>query len=170
MNIIPILDEVKNLYMEYKAVPLSAELPMTITASEVIKKLKKVSAHCYMLESAEDIAGTGRYTFLGFDPKTEITCRDGEVTITDEYGVKRIKGTPRQYINEILEKYRSPRLDYLPTFTGGLVGYFGYDYVKYAEPSLRLHTDDDGSFKDVDLMLFDMVIAFDNLKNKIKFI
>lgn len=67
----------------------------------------------------------------------------------------------------MLDNHKSPRLDYLPTFTGGLVGYFGYDYVKYCEPSLKLDAVDDGSFKDVDLMLFDRVIAFDNKENKI---
>ena len=61
----------------------------------------------------------------------------------------------------------APKIDTLPTFTGGLVGYFGYDYVKYSEPCLKLDAHDDGNFKDVDLMLFDKVIAFDNRENKI---
>ena len=55
----------------------------------------------------------------------------------------------------------------LPTFTGGLVGYFSYDYVKYSEPKLNLDVEDTEGFKDVDLMLFDKVIAFDNLRQKI---
>lgn len=167
MTIKPTLEEVKALYMDYKAVPLSTEIPMTISATEVLKKLKKVSSHCYMLESVEDTQETGRYTFLGFDPKAEISCKDYELTIIDEYGVKHIKDNPREYIKELLERHRSPRLENLPTFTGGLVGYFGYDYIKYSEPSLRLDAEDDGNFKDVDLMLFDRVIAFDNKEQKI---
>ena len=55
----------------------------------------------------------------------------------------------------------------MPTFTGGLVGYFSYDYLKYSEPTLRLDAKDTEGFKDVDLMLFDKVIAFDNLKSRI---
>lgn len=153
--------------MDYKAVPLSTEIPMTISAIEVLKKLKKVSSHCYMLESVEDTHETGRYTFLGFDPKAEISCKDYELTIIDEYGVKHINDNPREYIKELLERHRSPRLENLPTFTGGLVGYFGYDYIKYSEPSLKLNAEDDGNFKDVDLMLFDRVIAFDNKEQKI---
>lgn len=69
MTVKPTLEEVKRLYMDYKAVPLSTEIPMSCTAIEVLKKLKKVSSHCYMLESAEDTKETGRYTFLGFDPR-----------------------------------------------------------------------------------------------------
>lgn len=167
MIIKPTLDEVKELYMDYKAVPLSTEIPMEYTAIEVLKKLKAVSSHCYMLESVEDTSKTGRYTFLGFDPKAEISCKDNQLSIIDEYSVKHIEDNPRQYIKDMLEAHRSPKLDYLPTFTGGLVGYFGYDYVKYSEPSLKLDAKDDGSFKDVDLMLFDRVIAFDNKENKI---
>ena len=69
MNIKPSLNEVKELYMDYKAVPLSTEIPMTASAVQVLKKLKGFSSHCYMLESAEDENETGRYTFLGFDPQ-----------------------------------------------------------------------------------------------------
>ena len=55
----------------------------------------------------------------------------------------------------------------MPSFTGGLVGYFSYDYVKYSEPYLHLDAEDEEDFRDVDLMLFDKVIAFDNLRQKI---
>lgn len=163
----PTKKEVFEKYSTYKTVPLSRELTFDITAIEVLKKLKKISSHCYMLESVEDTKETGRYTFLGFDPKAEVSCKDYNVTVIDEYGVKSINDNPRKYIKEILDDHKSPRLDYLPTFTGGLVGYFGYDYIKYSEPSLKLDAEDDGSFKDVDLMLFDKVIAFDNRENKI---
>ncbi len=167
MNIKPSLEEVKKLYMDYKAVPLSVEMPMCISATDVLKKLKKISSHCYMLESVEDTMETGRYTFLGFDPKAEISCTNYNLSIIDEYGVKHINDNPREYIRQMLDEHKSPKLDYLPTFTGGLVGYFSYDYIKYSEPGLKLDAYDDGNFKDVDLMLFDRVIAFDNRENKI---
>lgn len=117
-----------------------------------------------MLESAEANETWGRYTFLGFDPKLEITCLEGELKIGDE----TIKtDDPSSHIRKIMKDYRSPRFDYLPTFTGGLVGYFSYDYIKYSEPVLRREVKDENEFKDVDLMLFDKVIAFDNVRQKI---
>lgn len=67
----------------------------------------------------------------------------------------------------MIEKNKSPKLDYLPPFTGGFVGYFAYDYIKYAEESLNLDAKNEDQFKDIDLMLFDKVIAFDNFKQKI---
>ena len=166
MKIRPNLEEVKAYSKEYKTVPLSAELVMNYTPIGIIKKIKTVSSHCFMLESREDNKMTGRYTFIGFDPKAEISCKDYEVSVIDGSGVLKVKDNPRTYIKKLLEEHKAPRLDYLPTFAGGLVGYFGYDYIKYSEPSLQLDVDDDGNFKDVDLMLFDKVIAFDHLEDK----
>lgn len=167
MKILPSYDNVVILAKEYKTIPLSLELPMNFTPIGVIKKIRSISSHCFMLESREDSKQTGRYTFIGFDPKAEISCKDYQVQIVDEYGTKKLEDNPREYIKNMLDEHKSPKLDYLPSFTGGLVGYFGYDYVKYSEPSLDLDANDDGNFKDVDLMLFDKVIAFDNLEEKI---
>lgn len=66
-----------------------------------------------------------------------------------------------------MEEYKSPSFDYLPPFTGGLVGYFSYDYFGYSEPSVRCDNRAGDTFKDLDLMLFDKVIAFDHVRQKI---
>ena len=163
----PTLEQAKEL-SNFKTIPVSTEIFSDIrTPIEVLQILKTISSHCYMLESLESADKWGRYTFLGFDPKMEITCMNGEVTITNETKTVVKNTTPHKYINQIIEDNRSPKMDYLPPFTGGLVGYFSYDYIKYAEPSLNLDAQDDEGFKDVDLMFFDKVIAFDNLKQKI---
>ena len=167
MKIRPTFDEAKKLAEGYKTLPLSMEIELKFTPLQVLKKLKRISTHCYMLESCEDSENWGRYTFLGYDPKAEISCINYNVTVTDEYGVMKYHENPRPFVQRLLDRRKSPRLDYLPTFTGGLVGYFGYDYIKYSEPSLALDAEDDGNFKDVDLMLFDKVIAFDNREKKI---
>lgn len=167
MLIRPSLDEVKIIAKDYNTVPLSYEMPMNYTPVGIIKKIKSISSHCFMLESKEDTRQTGRYTFIGFDPKAEISCTDYNVSIVDDMGVHKFRDNPRSYVKKMLDSHKAPRFDYLPDFTGGLVGYFGYDYIKYSEPSLNLNAKDDGSFKDVDLMLFDKVIAFDNVEEKI---
>lgn len=167
MNIRPNLEEAKKYSREYKTIPLSTEIVMNYTPIGIIKKIRAISSHCFMFESKEDTKHTGRYTFIGFDPKVEISCKDYMVQIVDSKATKKINDNPRKYIKSIIEKYKAPRFDYLPTFVGGLVGYFGYDYIKYSEPSLNLNANDDGNFKDVDLMLFDKVIVFDHLEEKI---
>ena len=77
---------------------------------------------------------------------------------------------PGKYLRQILEQYKSPKLEGMPPFTGGLVGYFSYGYIKYSEPSLTLDAKEDEHFKDMDLMLFDKVICFDNYRQKIQLI
>ena len=74
---------------------------------------------------------------------------------------------PSKFLRQILADYKSPRFDYLPPFTGGLVGYFSYDYLGYSEPAVRCKVEDTENFKDVDLMLFDKVIAFNHVRQKI---
>lgn len=167
MKIQPTLDEVKTTAAagRYDVLPVSCEILADIcTPIEALKILKNVSTHCYLLESAQPSEKWGRYTFLGLDPKMEITCRNGVMKagkLTFE------TQNPSQVLREILAQYKSPRFAYLPTFTGGIVGYFAYDYLGYSEPKARTKAQDTENFKDVDLMLFDQVIAFDNLKQKI---
>ena len=167
MNILPNLEDVRRLAAsgEYKVVPISCEILSDIcTPIEAMRILKNVSTHCYMLESAQQDETWGRYTFLGYDPKMEITCMDGEM----QAGGIRVKtDNPSEVLRQILADYKSPKMEYLSSFTGGLVGYFSYDYLGYSEPTVKREVEDTENFKDVDLMLFDKVIAFDNLKQKI---
>lgn len=167
MKVRPSLDTVRKFCVsdEFDILPVSAEiLADFITPVEALRILKNVSSHCYLLESASANERWGRYTFLGFDPKLEITCLSGEMKV----GSLTVKtDDPSKTLREILAEHKSPRFDYLPPFTGGLVGYFAYDYLCYAEPTAKCEVADSEEFKDVDLMLFDKVIAFDNVRQKI---
>ena len=128
-----------------------------------------------MLESVEDSKKWGRYSFLGFDPLLEVTCQNGVVNVRGDKDFNELNDeevvietdAPGDVIKDLVRKNKSPKLDYLPPFTGGFVGYFAYDYIKYSEPSLNLDAENQDQFKDMDLMLFDKVIAFDNFKQKI---
>ena len=167
MNIYPDKEMMKK-YREdgrYTIMPVSTKiLSDFITPIEALKILKKASKHCYMLESAGADMRWGRYTFLGLDPKLSITCIDGLL----HYGntQERTKD-PSGKIREILAGYRSPKLPELPPFTGGLVGYFAFDYLGYSQEKARYDCEDTEGFYDADLMLFDKVIAFDNACQKI---
>ena len=149
----------------YDIAPVSLEMLSDMrTPIQVLRILKEASDHCYLLESAKDNDNWGRYTFLGFDPKLEITCLNGKLKVGNETVET---SNPAEHIRDLLGRYRSPRISSLPPFTGGLVGYFAYDYIKYAEHSLKLTEAENEEFNDIDLMLFDKVIAFDHLKQKI---
>jgi len=159
-------DELRRSAQGFKAVPVYRTLPEdTRDPLELFRVLKRLSRHCYLFESLEDPEQWGRYTFLGYDPKTEITCTDGLLHIKNGATIEVQTREPGRYIAQVLADYTTLQLPDLPPFTGGLVGYFGYDYIKYIEPSLDLDARDEEGFKDVDLMLFDKVIAYDHLKH-----
>lgn len=167
MKFLPDFKEVNEIAAKgcYDIIPVSCEILSDIcTPIEAMTILKNISNHCYMLESVAGHEKWGRYTFLGFDPKTQITAVGNEITVGD---VKMKTENPSIQIREILSRYRSPKFPYLPSFTGGFVGYFSYDFLSYTEPTLRHNAEDTEDFKDVDLMLFDKVIAFDNFRQKI---
>lgn len=167
MNYSPTIEKVMEIANEgkYNILPVSCEILSDIcTPVQALKILKNVSSHCYILESAAANEKWGRYTFLGFDPKLEISCSGNQMKV----GELRIEtDDPSNQIRQIMSEYKSPKFDYLPSFTGGLVGYFSYDFLGYSEPSVRNNAEDTENFKDIDLMLFDKVIAFDNIKQKI---
>ena len=154
---------------EYQLLPISTEMRSDMyTPMEVMRILKGISRHCFILESAETSKTFSRYTFLGFEPKGGITCQDGIIGVTDEQGKTTTEiAEPVARIEQILNENKAVKIEGLPPFCGGLVGYFAYDYAKYLEPSLILKATDKCFFRDVDLMLFDKVIAFDHHLQKI---
>ena len=151
---------------KYNVAPVAMEILSDFTTPiEVIRILKNISKHCYMLESAQASEHWGRYTFLGYDPKLAISCVDGKIEAGEFISLET--DDPSEYLRSVLEKYKSPKLPDMPPFTGGLVGYFSFDYLSYYEPTTKNKSYDEEGFKDLDLMLFDKVIAFDSLKQKI---
>ena len=165
----PDIEVVKSYAKEYKRVPVSMELYAdSYTTIEILRILKNASKHCYLLESASQDEQWGRYSFLGFQPKKEITCLNHVLKIKDlESGTLDTKYVehPSGDLRKLLEEYKSPQIEGLPPFTGGLVGFFSYDYIKYSEPKLSLKHP--AEFNDMDLMLFDSVICFDHYKQKL---
>lgn len=163
MKLITESNYVKELYESgnYDIVPVAGRiLSDYITPIELIKILKSRSSHAYMLESAQNSEKWGRYTYLGYDPVMTVTASNGVLNIDG----REIKTeNPAEYIRKLLSDYRSPRMKGLPTFTGGLVGYFSYDYFALCEPAARTDAEDTEGFKDLDLMLFDKVIAYDHV-------
>lgn len=188
----PALETMKELALKgnYKRIPLCRELLADrYTPVEVMRILRKASKHCYLLESAGQTDVWGRYSFLGYEPDMELTCMNGVMEIRDIRGgrnagekkcqtakngqenmdrTERKKVThPGKVLREILKEYKSPVMEGFPPFTGGLAGYFSYDYIRYSEPKLKLKEHDDPDFRDMDMMLFDRVIAFDHYRQKV---
>lgn len=173
----PTLEEVRELAAlgEYRRIPVRRELLADrLTTIEALRRVRAASDHCFLLESAEADERWGRYSFLGFSPTVELTCSDGLLTITrdvEDPARRRVERRqvehPGEAIRALLAERRSPRLPGFPPFSGGLVGYFSYDYLKYAEPTLRREGLGHRDFLDVDLMLFEDVVAFDSYRQRL---
>ena len=169
----PTLEKLKEIAAsgQYRRIPVCKELYADrYTPVEVMRVLRKASKHCYLLESASQTEVWGRFSFLGYEPAMEITCTDGILNIRktgeDMVVTKKVEH-PGDTLREIIEQYKTPVMEELPPFTGGLVGYFSYDYIKYSEQKLKLEDKEQQDFRDMDLMLFDQVIAFDHYRQKV---
>lgn len=147
----------------YRQAPLVRHIQLHTSPVDVLRQLKRISSHCFLLESA-DLGSRGRYSFLGFDPKLEIYCKQGHMRVGD---LEIETDNPAQVIRQILHEHTSPHIPGLPSFCGGLVGYFSFEFLGYQETTIAAQKHITGDFRDVDLMLFDHVIAFDHLTHEI---
>ncbi len=166
MNEYPSLEQVQEITgdQDIRMVPITRTIPSTWQATQLYGILKNISQNVFILESCEDKEGLGRYSFLGFDPTLELVAKDHHLTIKSGMTVELEGEAPHTYIRQIMEEHKSPKLKGLPPFTGGLVGYFSYDFIKYSVEKLNLDANDEENFNDVDLMLFDKIIALDHLQ------
>lgn len=137
-----------------------------LTPIQILKQLATLDQHFFLLESVEK-GRMSRYSYLGYRPKMCITCKDGIVTLEENGKSRALEGSPKEALRKLMKEYTAPRIEGLPTFTGGLVGYFGYEMIQYAEPKLRIRQSE---CNDCELMMFDKIIAFDQIRHKVCFI
>ena len=162
----PTLEQVKQLATGYDLVPIQEEIfADMVTPIQLLRKIAASKKNYYLLESVEGGEKWGRYSFLGYDPIMRVSCREDEVKIQKKQGTEIVKTRDSlQVIRDILKEYKAPKVEGMPPFAGGFVGYFAYAMMAHAVPKLKIKR---GEFEDYDLMLFDKVIAYDHLKQKI---
>ena len=163
--ITPGCDEIVKLAAEYSTIPVCREIYADMTTPiALLRRLQARSKRFFLLESVEGGEKWARYSFLGYDPILRATCKNGTVTLEGVQNRTVQTDKPLDVLREVLAGYRAPRIEGLPPFTGGFVGYFAYAMLGYAEPRLRIKR---GDWDDFDLLLFDKVIAYDHFRQKI---
>ncbi|UCG77334.1 MAG: anthranilate synthase component I [Nitrospirota bacterium] len=164
----PDINTFKELCKTGNLVPVYREV-LADTETPVSAYLKLSSSPSFLLESVEGGEKWARYSFIGLHPSKIISGSDKEVKVTDENGKVTVIETddPIGVLKSELEKFDPVVIKELPRFCGGLVGYFGYDCVRYFED-----IPDDGKkgvdMSDIYFMLADTILIFDSLKQKIK--
>jgi anthranilate synthase component I len=155
LDISPGLDEVRELAREHNLVPLRHTF-IADCETPVSAYLKlRGGGPSFLLESAEQGQRVGRWSFLGFRPRTTIRMALGDHP--DPYGA----------VAEELGRYRIAPLEGLPPFAGGAVGLFGYDLVRSAEPTVGAPNPDEAGIPDLALMITDVLLAFDHLRHEV---
>lgn len=158
-------DEIRDLLKDYSMIPICKEIYAdVITPISLLRKMETFDKNFFLLESVEGGEKWARYSFLGYEPVLHISCKNGKVTQKSGEIETTVTMDPMDALREQLEKYKSPKIKGMPTFTGGFVGYFGYEMIGYAEPKLKLK---ESEIDDYHLMLFDKIIAYDHLRQKI---
>ena len=155
----------------YNLIPVYRQrLADTETPLSVFARLKQ-DQQAYLFESVEGGENWARYSIIGLGESTVFSCNAGQLTIKDKKGVVSTQpcADPFQYIRDFQAQFKVPskrELPDLPNFTGGLVGYLGYDAVRYIEPRLKnVPEADPVGLPDLWLMLSKTVVVFDNLKD-----
>jgi anthranilate synthase component I len=127
--------------------------------------------YSYLLESVQGGEQWGRYSFIGLPCRTVLQVCGHDVTVLrDGSEIQREQcADPLVFVDAFRQQYRVPILEELPRFTGGLVGYFGYDTLRYVEPHLQASQPavDPIGTPDILLMLSEEVLVFDNLSGRI---
>lgn len=163
--ITPGCDEIVKLAAEYSTIPVCREIYADMTTPiALLRRLQARSKRFFLLESVEGGEKWARYSFLGYDPILRATCKNGTVKFEGVQNRTVQTDKPLDVLREVLAGYRAPRIEGLPPFTGGFVGYFAYAMLGYAEPRLSIKR---GDWDDFDLLLFDKVIAYDHFRQKI---
>ncbi len=161
-------EEFKKFSEQYDLLPFAQEFYAdSITPVQVLKRLKEVDNKVFLLESANNSGVRGRYSFLGFNPSLEIIVNNNKVIVRKDNRKKEFEGNPTQIIEDIMAQNKSPIIEDLPPFTGGLIGYVSYDYYKYTEPVLKFENPDPFEFYDLHLFMINDLIVFDHFKDKI---
>jgi anthranilate synthase component I len=151
----PGLDTVRELAREHSLVPLRHTF-IADCETPVSAYLKlRGDGPSFLLESAEQGQRVGRWSFLGFRPRTTIRMELGD------------HPDPYAAVADEMARYRIAPLDGLPPFAGGAVGLFGYDLVRSAEPTVGLPNPDEVGIPDLALMITDLMVAFDHLRHEV---
>ncbi|MCH5187394.1 MAG: anthranilate synthase component I [Oscillospiraceae bacterium] len=168
----PSLSEVKEL-LETRSrlthVPVVYErLCDAVTPVRIFEILSKNAENAFILESVSNDQQWQRYSFIGINPKAELAIKNKKGRYTENGETREFEVTDLSaFFKELMKSYNSPALKDGPGLTGGFVGYFGYDTIRYIEPKLSNPPADDLNIPDINLCLYEELVAFDHLSNKV---
>ena len=162
----PDLETFKNLAEEAELVPVYREIVADLdTPLTIFAKVASQDSHAFLFESLEGGEKWGRYSFIGFDPLMTFTSFQEHMEIRRDDTIETCTGNPLQELRNLLASFKAHQAESLPRFFGGLVGYLGYDMVKFMERLPDTHTPLD--LPDSSFMVPRTVLIHDSFKQKL---
>ncbi len=167
MLLYPTLDEVQRLAARYQTVPVFFTFPADHrTPISIFTALSQGEETAFLLESVNDGSQWDRYSFIGFHPAREYRAAGAQLRITENGESRTVtEADPFAVLQAQLDANTSPKFEELPYFTGGLIGYFAYDAVRYTEHRLVNVPTDDTGMPDLHLFGYDELVAYDHLNS-----
>ena len=157
----------KKLAKEFKTVPVYKRiLADLLTPVSAYMRLTIKSDYSFILESAEQGEGYGRYSFIGRNPHIILKSENNTTHIYEDKAWNNKSDSFLSVLRETQKKYQAPKLSGIPHFTGGLVGFMGYESITWVE-DIPIYQEDELQCPDAIFMLFHELIAFDHLQNQV---
>lgn len=167
---LPRYEQVVELSRKYNVIPVSRTILADMeTPIRIFQRLQD-EPYSFLLESVEGGVQWARYSFIGTDPFFMLRGKNGVNMITERGKQRFLDAKPLEGLSQLLKQYRSPALDGLPPFTGGAIGFFGYDLMQQYEKKLPRHVKDDLNMDDIQFMFCDQIVVFDHMKQQIQVI
>lgn len=165
----PDLKEFKLLAKDSNLIPVYDEVIADIE-TPVSAFLKIKNSQSFLLESVVGGEKWARYSFAGTNPSAIITYKNGKISLIQGNSRKSLRTEdPLSYVKAFLNQFKTAQVEGLPRFFGGLVGYIGYDMVRFFE-KINISKKPGLDLPEMYLMFTDTLIIFDNLKQKIKIV
>ena len=130
-------------------------------------KLRQKDNFCFLLESVEGIGRLARYSFIGKDPIRIISNRGNKLSIISDKGKEEFEQNIFEYLKTEIASYKFPIIEDIPDFTGGIVGYIGYENIALIEDKLKFEDHENSETPDSILGVFNTIIAFDHYKHQL---
>lgn len=156
----PAITDLKKYVHDYQFLPVSLAMPLKPT--EITKLLTYFDRQENFLYLAGGSHSLGNYSYFVIEPTADLKLLDGNLTVTKQQKSITQAVEPHRYLTNLLRHYHQPLIAGMPPFSGGLIGYFSYEYTKYFQQHLQFQQQNPTDLQDFGLFLCLKLVAFDH--------
>ena len=161
-------EQFKKYAEDYNVIPIYETITADLlTPVLAYLRIRNKGDFSFLLESVEGIGRLARYSFIGHSPSSTIYSDDDKVVINDFNNSEVLQSNLLDYLSNQVDSFKHPNIEDLPDFTGGIVGYLGFEVISEVENSIIFSNEKGDEFPEAMMGLFDSIIAFDHFKHRI---